>query len=788
MDLGPADPASRPASHRRRKRARRQEPPAARAARLLALALSVTLLSGCALLTPLPDTATLEERLKAFPTRDLPLTAPVAIYWNEHHVPYVEAATDRDLAFALGLVHAHLRLAQMTMLRRIAQGRLAESVGPIAVDIDHSLRILNFGRGTAKFEAELPAETRAFVEDFVRGINYYQGKLKDDDLPHEFAVLALRREPWTVRDVLAIGRLAGTDINWLGYFSLLKLRARPDWPELYARILRAGGNSMASFTAADQAGLLTQLLAGAARTGSNALVVAGARSESGAALIANDPHLGIQMPNLWLIAGLKSPSYNNVGFMIPGVPIMALGRNPDIAWGGTNMRAASSDLYDVSKLPPSAITARQERIKVRWWFDRTVTVRESPLGPVISDAPVLDWAGKPPFALRWVGHERGDEITAMLKAARARNWPEFRAAFDTFAVSGQNMLYADRAGNIGQVMAAMLPIRARPVPPDLILDPADPASQWQTIANAAQLPAAYNPKSGFLASANNKPTATPFPVGYVYSADDRMQRMHALMRAPPVIGVAQLKAMQRDVFVPSSLQLRDLYLAAVRRTKADAGLDRASRRVLELMAGWDGHYRAEDQAPVAFELFHFRFQEGYYVRRYGEEAANTLFAIAAMPRLLLEDIPNIPERALRRLLAAALADAGKKLGRFQSWGEMHRLGLSHPLAFAPLIGGRYRFGDLPAGGSTESLMKTAHNGTDQRHFTRYGQQARFVADLADPDANYFVLLGGQDGWLGSSTALDQLKLWQSGDYIQVPLRPERARARFGRRLTLEPAR
>jgi penicillin amidase len=785
MDLGSMHPAARRAAKRRKKARRRREP--MNAARILAVALSVTLLTGCALLKPLPDVASLEDRLKLFPTRDLPLGSPVAIHWNEHQVPFIEASSDADLAFALGMVHAHLRLAQMTMLRRIAEGRLSESAGPLAVDIDHALRILNFGRGAAKFEAEMPPETRAFVEDFVRGINYYQGKLKESELPHEFAVLALKRELWSVRDVLAIGRLAGTDINWLGYFSLLKLRARPDWPELYARILKAGGESMASFSSADQAGLLKQLLAGASRTGSNALVVSGARSTTGSALLSSDPHLGIQMPNLWLIAGMKSPSYNSVGFMIPGVPIVALGRNPEIAWGGTNMRAASSDLFDVSRLPPSMLKARREKIKVRWWFDKTVSVRESPYGPVISDAALLNWTGKPPFALRWVGHEKGDEITAMLRASRARNWSEFRAAFDTFAVSAQNMVYADRAGNIGQVMAAMLPIRTRPLPADLILDPADPASQWMRIANASQLPVAFNPKSGFLASANNKPTETPFPVGYVFSQDDRMQRMHAIMRARPKLGLDELKAIQRDVYVTSSVQLRDLYVAAIKRTKANAEMTRRGKRALELIQGWDGQYRAQDQAPVAFELFHFRFQESYYVGRYGEEAASTMFGIAAMPRLLMEDIPKIPEAELRPLLAEALADAGKKLNRFKSWGEMHRLGLSHPLAFAPLIGGKYRFGDLPAAGSTESLMKTAHSSTDQRHFTRYGQQARFVTNLADPDANYFVLLGGQDGWLGSANALDQLKLWQEGGYIQVPLRPEAVRARFQRRLDLAPA-
>jgi penicillin amidase len=210
--------------------------------------------------------------------------------------------------------------------------------------------------------------------------------------------------------------------------------------------------------------------------------------------------------------------------------------------------------------------------------------------------------------------------------------------------------------------------------------------------------------------------------------------------------------------------------------------------VLELMARWDGHYAAARQEPVAFELFHVRFRRSYYVHRYGAAAADSLFAIAAMGRLLLDDLPRIPDHALAGLLRDALAEAGRTLGRFRNWGEMHRLALAHPLAFVPGLGKRYRFGDMPTGGSTESLMKTAHDGSDTRHVTRYGQQARFVADLADLDANHFLLLGGQDGWIGSTTALDQIPLWRGGGYIRMPLRLETVRAGFPHRMVLAPQR
>jgi penicillin amidase len=109
---------------------------------------------------------------------------------------------------------------------------------------------------------------------------------------------------------------------------------------------------------------------------------------------------------------------------------------------------------------------------------------------------------------------------------------------------------------------------------------------------------------------------------------------------------------------------------------------------------------------------------------------------------------------------------------------MHRLALRHPLALLPVVGRRFEFADYPIGGSSESLMKTAHPMTDQRHRAGYGATARHVSDLSDMDHNWFVLLGGQDGWLNSSSFLDQVPLWLDGDYVEMPLRVATVRTRF----------
>ena len=443
-------------------------------------------LTGCALLTPLPDETSLAERLAAIPIANAPVKGRVTIHWDDHQIPFIEAEHDDDAAFALGLVHAHLRLGQMEIFRRISQGRIAEMGGPLATDIDHGLRILNFRRAAAEIERALSSATRAWLTAYVAGINHYQQNVRD--LPHEFAMLGLDREKWSIADVITFGRLAGTDVNWLVWANALKLRRRSDWKQVWARLVRNGTASVPSFDGGRAQAAFNGLLGGIAKSGSNSLAVAPGRSRTGAAIMANDPHLGITLPNLWLIAGIKSPSYHAVGLMAPGLPVFAIGRNPWIAWGGTNMRAASSDLYDVSDLAPGDFTERTERIAVRWWFDREITVRETSWGPVLSDAPFLADAGMPPTALKWTGHGASDEIGAMLGVSRARNFRQFRAAFRSFTVPGQNMLYADRDGNIGQVMAVRLPVRPTRRPRDLVLDPARKADRWQGYMSVMDLP------------------------------------------------------------------------------------------------------------------------------------------------------------------------------------------------------------------------------------------------------------------------------------------------------------
>ncbi|MDR3516095.1 MAG: penicillin acylase family protein [Azospirillaceae bacterium] len=694
-----------------------------------------------------PDLA---ERLSMLPCRGIPVSAAVSVSWDEHQIPFIDADHDRDLAVVLGMVHAHLRLSQMEILRALATGQVAALIGPLGIAVDRALRTIDFGRAVPAIGAGLPAATRDWLDGFVTGINHYVARATA--LPPDFRVLGLRRQPWTVADVLTVGRLAAADVSWLAWLRLASGHDRPGGPAWWRRLM-------------DQATPPVSHLAG----GSNSMAVAAAHSSSGGALIASDPHLGLTVPNPWLIAGCRSPSYHMVGLMIPALPFVAIGRNPWIAWGGTSLHAASSDLFDVSDLPAERIARRRVRLQVRWAPAQTVTIRETSYGPIISDALRQRDAGRRTLALRWAGHQPSDEMSAFLALNRARSWEDYRQAMAGIAVPGQNMIVATATGRVGQAIAAHLPRRPLMVPADLVAPPEALAS-WNRLVTAADLPWQVDPESGFVASANNPPPPAVVPIGFLFSPEDRIRRLRTLLAGPAPLSADDLVAIQQDVHADRALALRDVMLAAL------GPPERRWRRFLDALAGWDGNYDAASAGALAFELLLQAFATAFFpadrLAAYGTAWAGW----ALMAQDITAADPAAVAAVLRRVLSAvALRHAG-----FGSWGAIHRLRLAHPLAAIPGAGRRWRFRDLPAAGSSETLHKTAHGLVSGRHRASYGACARHVSDLADLDDNRFVLLGGQDGWVGSTTHLDQVALWQQGAMIRVPLRPETVRTGFAR--------
>ncbi len=716
-----------------------------RARHLHGLALVTSLVARAMRLGP-PRPVSVAERLANIPSRGLPVQAPVRIHWDAHQVPSIEASDLGDLAVGLGVVHAHLRLSQIEAMRRIATARVSEAIGRAGIELDRAVLLMDFARAVPGIDSMLPDATRRWAQGFVAGINHVVEQAPER--PHEWALLGLAPRPWTVRDLLAVSRLAAADVSWMVFARLLRAQAAFDpraWDALWPTLQEGDILPVAERPTEAAFGLVR---------GSNSAAVAASRSGTGAPLIASDPHLSIAQPPLWLIAGLHAPELDAVGLMLPGGPAVARGRSGAMAWGGTSLHAASSELIDVTGEP---VGERFETVPVKGAAPVRLRLRQTRFGPMVSDSLLL--RSSRPLALRWVGHQPSAELSALLGLMRAESLEQFRAALGGFAVPGQTMVAVEANGErrAGRVIAAHLPRRAGTRMPSLFCAPAQ-AWALDDLVRATEFEPVPEP---LVASANDRPASASVPVGFFFATPARMRRLRALLEQQTPVSPDVMRAIQQDVLQPGSLALRDALLA---RYPAPAPRDAPALRALR---EWDGCYQAHSAGALVFEAL-----SAALARRLIAPARLRLLSAVWSGRAMIAGIiAEAPATALR----AALREASRLLRRHGCWGNVHRLRIRHPLAALPLVGRRYRLAEFGAPGSNDTLNKTGHGLVTGRHQVTFGACARHVSDLSDPDNNSFVLLGGQDGWLGSANSSDQVALWRAGAAIPVPLRPEAAR-------------
>ncbi|MEL6498987.1 MAG: penicillin acylase family protein [Planctomycetota bacterium] len=739
-----------------------------------AVACAVT--AGCVIRSgPPADTIDSLDRLHAFDGVWPGLREPASISWDPFAIPSIEAESASDAAYCLGLVHAHLRGVQISLLRSIAQGRLSESAGPFANPIDHAIRTIDLGRAVPAMEAALPDATRVWLASYAAGLSDMLATIRP--LPAEAKSLALKLdEPWTVADVLLVARLASVDVTWGRWFSLLPLKQEAGYDDFIDRLAAISQDGLPSF--APPGGVPFNLFSAAGRTGSNAAVVAGSMTASGGALVASDPHLGFSTPGPWCVVGYRFGDHAVVGLTIPGLPFVVIGRNKHVAWTGTNMQSSSSVLYE---LDDEALVTNTERvtIRTRLWRDPTVELRFTEAGPVLSDASLLSELGNDGAVLKWRGHEPSDEATAFLRASTSRDWRSFREAFRTYAVGGQNMLFADASGNIGQIMALeAIPAAASAVGRGAV-GLSDERFRWTPGVPSTELPAAFNPEEGFLVSANNTPTRFEPAIVPQGNANDRVRRMSDIIRSSAPVDVGRLAEMQRDTLSEASLAVAQAVSA---RATSQEGV-RSYDTMLHTLGEWNGEYAAESTGAAAYQLVLDALIDVLYAERYADGIVSVLRRAPYVHDFVLDDVgPSMSDDQLNDALARASSSWREGL----VWGDLHRLRLQHPVGLVPILGRSYRFEDLPWPGSTSTVNKSAHAVSGDRHRTTFGANARMLVDMSSADTNQVVLLGGQDGRVGSSSLLDQVPLWREGTYIPLPLTRAAQRRRAVRVSVLEP--
>ncbi len=725
-----------------------------------------------------PKITSTHERLQQFSELPSPpFHGKTIIRWDKHQIPFIEAEDDRDAAFALGMVQAHLRLGQMEVAKRIAAGRISEMAGRFAADIDESIRILGFSYAAEKVVANMDKTTKSWCQSYADGVNFYKKHTKY--LPHEYKILGLdRTEPWVIQDCIAIGRLGGNDANWHWMLPLLRYRDLPEWREIWDKTLKIRGLSSPSFMPVKTRGgrklrTLGSIFIGTGKSGSNSWAVSGKKSASGSPMIASDPHLGFLIPSIWLTIGIKCPSYHCVGTISVGAPVMAFGRTAHIAWGGTNLRSINTDLIDVSGLSDDKFEVEEQTIKIRYWKNKTIKIRHTQHGPIISDAHIFPKM-KGNFALKWSGHQASDEIGSLLSAMRAKTVEEFRHCFKDFAVPPQNFIAVDKQGNIGHILATWLPNRPNKPPKDICLLPEEADQYWTTTLNADQLPAAINPTEGYVASANNKPMETDLPIGWFFSSHERIMRIQYLLRENDSISIDDMIQYQHDTYSIASVELRNTIL----HFAFSLALNNEQQAALDTIRGWDGYYRIHSKGALLFEGFLEIFTYDYFKSQDRLDDFKLWERGRFLKIALNEELSDKTIHDVKGSILKGLDKAFTLLHSGQNWGDIHRIELKHFLGNLPIVGKIYEHVDFPTSGSVETIMKSAHEMTVKKHNSFYGSQARHISDMSDINANYFILLGGQDGYLGSENFWDQNDLWNKKQYIQLPLEMEKVKEHF----------
>ncbi len=422
-------------------------------------------------------------------TLHLPVAQPVAVSFDSIGVPHIRAASFEDALFVQGYVTAQDRLFQMDLLRRLNAGELAEVFGPLAVEADRDARRLRLRRIAENAYGTLAPADRAAFAAYSRGVNAFLSTHLDN-LPVEFRLAGYQPRPWSVIDSLLICLNMFRDLTTTWKDEALK-----------RSMLAVGNPAKVNFLFPVRAGAEPQ-------PGSNGWAIAGSRTASGKPLLSNDMHLQMSLPGIWYMAHLQAPGLDVSGVALPGTPGIIVGHNQRIAWGITNLGFDVQDLY-IEKIDertgrylfrgqPEQARAEREMIRVKGRNPIETTTWITRHGPIFySDGGV-------PMALRWVVAEPGMIQYPVLDIDRAQNWQEFTAALARFPGPGSNFVYADVDGNIGYHAAGKLPIRHGYLG-DVPVDGASGDYEWDGYIPFDQLPSAFNPPSGIIATANQNP-------------------------------------------------------------------------------------------------------------------------------------------------------------------------------------------------------------------------------------------------------------------------------------------
>ena len=768
------------------------------------------------------------------------LSEPVDVIRDRWGINHIYAKSEADLFFTQGYTAARDRLFQFELWRRQATGTVAEILGPKELTRDIGTRLHMF-RGDLKAELNwYHPHGEAIITAYVRGVNAYIAEaLKTPAaLPVEFKMLGITPAPWTPEVVISrhnallanIGqevnmaqavRVLGADkVKDIQYFQGGDPNITPD-PAIDLTLINSSilevynafrrPVNFGSAPAVEEPSVV-ELSQRQEDIGSNNWVVSGKLTQSGYPMMMNDPHRTQSAPSLRYWVHLVAPGWNVIGGGEPVLPGVSIGHNEHGAWGLTIFGSDTEDLYVYETNPANPTQYRyrgaweemrvvKETIPVKGQAPVAVELKYTRHGPVLSE----DKAHRKAYALRAAWMEMGAApYLASLRMDQARSWEEFVEACSYSRIPSENMVWADRKGNIGYQAVAITPLR--PNWSGLVPVPGDGRYEWNGYLPIAALPHVANPEKGYFATANNYlfPPDFPYREARHYTGADpfRASRIGEVLGSGRLHTVADMMRLQNDnVSLPArSLVplLREVVLpqVALQYDSRQTSIKKAQ----ETLLAWNYRVDADSVAAGIYEMWQRRLTANLRTLIVPKEAQPFIGQLS-MKRII--DWLNAPDgrfgadpqagrdELLARSLMEAIGELTKKLGpgindmSAWRWGQekYHHALIRHPLAEIATLDLRAKLNVGPFPRSGDSFTVSATGNADNQ---TSGGSLKIIADTENWDNSLGLNNPGQSGDPESPHYRDLFEIWSRGRYFPIFYSRSKVESVAEERMTLEP--
>lgn len=775
----------------------------------------------------------------------------IEIITDRYGVPHIYAQNEDDLYFAQGYIHAQERLWQMELNRRIGSGRLSEIVGSIALEVDRFSRRLGMHRSAAAEVERLSAHNRRILDAYSRGVNTFIEHNRSR-LPLEFTLLRYQPALWQAADSIQWAKMMGWNLggNWeteivrahliakLGVERAMQLEAGydPHHPLIIPPGVEYQGINARMLAQYDQIKLLSGF---GIMGGSNNWVVDGTKSMTGAPILCNDPHLGQAAPSIWFECHLVSGDLDVIGVSFPGTPGVVIGHNQHIAWGVTNAVSDVQDLY-IERFHPQnphlyeyqgqweEAKVIREEIIVKGAKEPVVEeVRVTRHGPILTSMPASNLeaqaaqaaqngTGKTPaelpLALRWTGLEQCNIISSILQLNRATNWQEFLEAMHDWDVPPQNVVYADKEGNIGYVMAGAIPMRAKGQ--SLVPSPGWSGEyEWTGLIPFEELPQTFNPSQHFIATANNRVVDDNYPyyITNEWLNGYRAQRIRDLLNSKEKLSLADMATIQADQYALPAVEIVPHILSISASTQQE-------REAQHLLRAWDYVLAPDSIAATIYTTFLRKLEYIVFSTLIGDDDAllNRYFGIgvtilasqngyASRTRPLLirllkqrddrwfanSAIPNGPTTwndALAAALRATLDELQARLGADMArwyYGSIHTMTYNHALGAIKPLNRLFNRGPFPVGGDIDTVNMGSSMPNNPEVVVTV-PSFRQIVDLADLTRSLSMHAPGQSGHVADKHYDDFIPLWRAVKHHPMLFDHAAIEAQVEARLSMHP--